>query len=116
MTAWLTLVGIGEDGYAGLGEAARLALSEAHCIVGGARQLALLPADLPGQHELWPSPFSLEPVLARRGTSVCVLASGDPLFYGVGAILARQLPAEELRVFSAPSSVSLAAARLGWPL
>ena len=116
MTAWLTLVGIGEDGYAGLGEAARLALSEAHCIVGGARQLALLPADLPGQHELWPSPFSLEPVLARRGTSVCVLASGDPLFYGVGASLARQLPAEELRVFSAPSSVSLAAARLGWPL
>ncbi|WP_339526863.1 precorrin-6y C5,15-methyltransferase (decarboxylating) subunit CbiE [Pseudomonas sp. EA_35y_Pfl2_R111] len=116
MTAWLTLVGIGEDGYAGLGEAARLALSEAQCIVGGARQLALLPADLPGQHELWPSPFSLEPVLARRGTSVCVLASGDPLFYGVGASLARQLPAEELRVFSAPSSVSLAAARMGWPL
>ncbi|WP_425917844.1 precorrin-6y C5,15-methyltransferase (decarboxylating) subunit CbiE [Pseudomonas sp. GWSMS-1] len=116
MTAWLTLVGIGEDGYAGLGDAARQALSEAHCIVGGARHLALLPADLPGQHELWPSPFSLEPVLARRGTPVCVLASGDPLFYGVGASLARQLPAEELRVFSSPSSVSLAAACMGWPL
>jgi precorrin-6Y C5,15-methyltransferase (decarboxylating) len=116
MTAWLTLVGIGEDGYAGLGEAARKALAEAQCIVGAARQLALLPADLPGQHELWPSPFSLEPVLARRGTSVCVLASGDPLFYGVGASLARQLPAEEMRVFSSPSSVSLAAVRLGWPL
>ncbi|MDD2161451.1 MULTISPECIES: precorrin-6y C5,15-methyltransferase (decarboxylating) subunit CbiE [Pseudomonas] len=116
MTAWLTLVGIGEDGYAGLGEAARQALSEAQCIVGAARQLALLPAALPGQHELWPSPFSLEPLLARRGTPVCVLASGDPLFYGVGASLARQLPAEELRVFSSPSSVSLAAARMGWPL
>ena len=116
MTAWLTLVGIGEDGYAGLGEAARQALSEAQCIVGAARQLALLPSDLPGKHELWPSPFSLEPVLARRGMPVCVLASGDPLFYGVGASLARQLPAEELRVFSSPSSVSLAAARMGWPL
>jgi precorrin-6B C5,15-methyltransferase / cobalt-precorrin-6B C5,C15-methyltransferase len=116
MTAWLTLVGIGEDGYSGLGDAARQALSEAHCIVGAARQLALLPAELPGQHELWPSPFSLEPVLVRRGTPTCVLASGDPLFYGVGASLVRQLPAEELRVFSAPSSVSLAAARLGWPL
>ncbi|WP_339907239.1 precorrin-6y C5,15-methyltransferase (decarboxylating) subunit CbiE [Pseudomonas guineae] len=116
MTAWLTLVGIGEDGYAGLGEAARLALAEAQCIVGGARQLALLPDDLPAQQELWPSPFNLEPVLARRGTPVCVLASGDPLFYGVGASLARQLSAEELRVFSSPSSVSLAAARLGWPL
>ena len=116
MTAWLTLVGIGEDGYAGLGEAARRALSEAQWLVGGARQLALLPSDLPGQHELWPSPFSLEPVLARRGTPVCVLASGDPLFYGVGASLARQLPAEELRVLPAPSSLSLAAARMGWPL
>ncbi|TIH10483.1 precorrin-6y C5,15-methyltransferase (decarboxylating) subunit CbiE [Pseudomonas leptonychotis] len=116
MTAWLTLVGIGEDGYVGLGEAARKALAEAQCIVGAARQLALLPADLPGQHELWPSPFSVAPVLARRGTPVCVLASGDPLFYGVGASLARQLPAEEMRVFSFPSSVSLAAARLGWPL
>ncbi|VXB43934.1 Precorrin-6Y C(5,15)-methyltransferase (decarboxylating) [Pseudomonas sp. 8BK] len=116
MTAWLTLVGIGEDGYAGLGEAARRALGEAQWIVGSPRQLALLPSDLAGQHELWPSPFSLEPVLARRGMPVCVLASGDPLFYGVGASLARQLPAEELRVFSAPSSVSLAAARMGWPL
>ncbi|MDX1370217.1 precorrin-6y C5,15-methyltransferase (decarboxylating) subunit CbiE [Pseudomonas sp.] len=116
MTAWLTLVGIGEDGYAGLGEAARLALGEAQCIVGGARQLALLPDDLPGQRELWPSPFSLEPLLARRGTPVCVLASGDPLFYGVGASLARHLSAAEMQVFSAPSSVSLAAARLGWPL
>jgi precorrin-6Y C5,15-methyltransferase (decarboxylating) len=116
MTVWLTLVGIGEDGYAGLGEAARQALGEAQWLVGSARQLALLPADLPGQAELWPSPFSLEAVLARRGTPVCVLASGDPLFYGVGASLARQLPAAELRVFSSPSSVSLAAARLGWPL
>ena len=116
MTAWLTLVGIGEDGYAGLGEAARQALNQAQWIVGAARQLALLPADLPGQHELWPSPFSLEPLLARRGTPVCVLASGDPMFFGVGASLARQLPADELQVFSSPSSVSLASARLGWPL
>ena len=116
MTAWLTLVGIGEDGYAGLGDGARQALDAAPCIVGSARQLALLPVELVGQRELWPSPFSLEPLLARRGTPICVLASGDPLFYGVGASLARQLPADELRVFSAPSSVSLAAARLGWPL
>lgn len=116
MTAWLTLVGIGEDGYAGLGDGARQALAAAQCIVGSARQLGLLPAELAGQRELWPSPFSLEPVLARRGTPTCVLASGDPLFYGVGASLARQLPADELQVFSAPSSVSLAAARLGWPL
>lgn len=116
MTAWLTLVGIGEDGYAGLGKAARRALLEASCIVGSPRQLELLPHCLKAAREPWPSPFSLEPVLARRGTPLCVLASGDPMFFGVGASLARQLPAAELRVLPAPSSVSLAAARLGWAL
>ncbi|MDP3813723.1 precorrin-6y C5,15-methyltransferase (decarboxylating) subunit CbiE [Pseudomonas sp.] len=116
MTAWLTLVGIGEEGYAGLGEPARQALRGASCIIGGARQLALLPDELPGQREPWPSPFSLEPLLARRGTPLCVLASGDPMFFGVGASLARQLPVEEMHILPASSSVSLAAARLGWAL
>ncbi|MGE8359667.1 precorrin-6y C5,15-methyltransferase (decarboxylating) subunit CbiE [Pseudomonas sp.] len=116
MQPWLTLVGIGEDGYAGLGKAARRALLEAACIVGAPRQLALLPLCLKAAREAWPSPFDLQPVLARRGSPVCVLASGDPMFYGVGASLARQVPGDELQVLPAPSSVSLAASRLGWPL
>lgn len=116
MTCWLTLVGIGEDGYAGLGEAARLALAQASLIIGSPRQLALLPDHLGAARETWPSPFSLELVLARRGSALCVLASGDPMFYGVGASLARELSAAEMNVLPAPSSVSLAAARLGWAL
>ncbi|WP_407292637.1 precorrin-6y C5,15-methyltransferase (decarboxylating) subunit CbiE [Stutzerimonas zhaodongensis] len=116
MTPWLTVVGIGEDGWAGLGEAARQALGEASRIIGSERQLALLLDQLQSRGEAWPSPFSLQPVMSRRGTPLCVLASGDPMFYGIGATLARQLNPEEMRVFSAPSSVSLAAARLGWPL
>jgi precorrin-6Y C5,15-methyltransferase (decarboxylating) len=116
MKPWLTLVGIGEDGYPGLGKAARRALLAATRIVGAPRQLALLPPCISGERESWPSPFDLEPLLARRGEAVCVLASGDPMFYGVGASLARQVPADELLVLPAPSSVSLAAARLGWPL
>ena len=110
MTPWLTVVGIGEDGWAGLGEAARQALGEATRIIGGDRQLALLPDHLQGLGECWPKPFSLEPVLSGRGSPLCVLASGDPMFYGIGATLARQLDAQEMRVFSAPSSVSLGAA------
>lgn len=116
MKPWLTLVGIGEDGYPGLGKAARRALLAATRIVGAPRQLALLPPCIAGERETWPSPFDLGPLLARRGEAVCVLASGDPMFYGVGASLARQVPADELQVLPAPSSVSLAAARLGWPL
>ncbi|MDQ0672202.1 precorrin-6y C5,15-methyltransferase (decarboxylating) subunit CbiE [Pseudomonas sp. W2I6] len=116
MSPWLTVVGIGEDGFKGLGRNARHALLRASRIIGGQRQLDLLPVCIRGERQLWPSPFSLEPVLARRGEAVCVLASGDPMFYGVGASLARQVPADELLILPAPSSVSLAAARLGWPL
>ncbi|MFK3821494.1 precorrin-6y C5,15-methyltransferase (decarboxylating) subunit CbiE [Pseudomonas yamanorum] len=116
MSPWLTVVGIGEDGFKGLGRNARHALLRASRIVGGQRQLDLLPVCIRGERQLWPSPFSLEPVLARRGEAMCVLASGDPMFYGVGASLARQVPADELLILPAPSSVSLAAARLGWPL
>lgn len=116
MTPWLTVVGIGEDGFKGLGRTARHALLRASRIVGSARQLALLPPCIGGERELWPSPFSLEPLLARRGEAVCVLASGDPMFYGVGASLAKQIPGGQMLVIPAPSSCSLAAARMGWPL
>ncbi|QLG91114.1 precorrin-6y C5,15-methyltransferase (decarboxylating) subunit CbiE [Pseudomonas yamanorum] len=116
MSPWLTVVGIGEDGFKGLGRNARHALLRASRIIGGQRQLDLLPVCIRGERALWPSPFSLEPVLAQRGEAVCVLASGDPMFYGVGASLARHVPADELLILPAPSSVSLAAARLGWPL
>ena len=116
MSPWLTVVGIGEDGFKGLGRNARQALLRASRIIGGQRQLDLLPVCIRGERQVWPSPFSLEPVLSRRGTPVCVLASGDPMFYGVGASLARQVAAQELLILPAPSSVSLAAARLGWPL
>jgi precorrin-6Y C5,15-methyltransferase (decarboxylating) len=116
MSPWLTVVGIGEDGFKGLGKNARRALMGASRIVGSQRQLDLLPVCIRGERQLWPSPFSLEPVLAKRGEPVCVLASGDPMLFGVGASLARQVAHEEMHVLPAPSSYSLAAARLGWPL
>ena len=116
MSAWLTLVGIGEDGFAGLGKQARRALLSARRIVGSPRQLELLPRCIVGTRVAWPSPFSLDAVLAEPGDAVCVLASGDPMLYGVGASLARQIPAAQMHVLPSPSSYSLAAARLGWPL
>jgi precorrin-6B C5,15-methyltransferase / cobalt-precorrin-6B C5,C15-methyltransferase len=116
MSAWLTVVGIGEDGFAGLGRAARRALLDAAVIIGGERHLAMLPPGIGARREPWPRPFDLAPLLAHRGRPVCVLASGDPMLFGVGATLAREVSVDELRVLPAPSSLSLAAARLGWPL
>ena len=117
MGAWLTIVGIGEDGLAGLGAAARGAVDAAETLVGGARHLAMVPPD--GRERLeWPRPFSAltEELRARSGRRVCVLATGDPFCFGVGTPIARQFAADEMRVFPAPSAFSLACARLRWSL
>ena len=115
---WLSIVGIGEDGVHGLGRGARDLIENAELVFGGPRHLALAASLIRGQTRPWPSPFSLAPgeVLGMRGRRICVLASGDPFFYGVGATLAAHVPAEETWVIPAPSSFSLAAARLGWPI
>lgn len=118
MTAWLTVIGIGEDGLEGLGGEARRALAAADVIFGGQRHLAFLPAAITAKRIAWPSPFSAaeQLLLAERGRPVCVLASGDPMFYGVGATLTRWVQPKEMHIIPAPSSYALAAARLAWPL
>jgi precorrin-6B C5,15-methyltransferase / cobalt-precorrin-6B C5,C15-methyltransferase len=116
MSAWLSVVGIGEDGWRGLSRHAREALLAADTVFGGNRHLALLPARIGAQRHAWPTPFTIAPVLERRGERVCVLASGDPMMFGVGATFAQELHADEFCVIPAPSSLSLAAARLHWPL
>jgi len=112
---WLTLIGLGEDGRAGLSPAAIAHLTQARLVVGGARHLALV-APLDCETLCWPSPMdaAYPQIFARRGEKIVVLASGDPFFYGVGSVLARQIPPEEMLCLPAPSSFSLVAARLGW--
>jgi len=115
---WLSIVGIGAEGERGLSEAARRCIERAELVFGGARQLQLLEASISGRGCPWPTPFAegVARVLARRGSPTCVLASGDPFYYGVGATLAPHLVRGEFECHPAPSSVSLAAARLGWSL
>lgn len=115
---WLSIVGIGEDGADGLSPAARLLIGAAEIVFGGRRHLALAAPLIRGAARPWPSPFdgAAAEVLAHRGRPVCVLASGDPFHYGVGAVLAKKIDVREMTVLPAPSAFSLAAARLGWPL
>ncbi|MCR6673424.1 precorrin-6y C5,15-methyltransferase (decarboxylating) subunit CbiE [Devosia ginsengisoli] len=117
-TPWLSIVGIGEDGLPGLGTAARAAISDAEVVFGGSRHLALAASAISGEARPWLPPFSasIDAIITLRGRKVCVLASGDPFHHGVGATLARHIDASQMRVFPHPSSFSLAAARLGWPL
>ena len=117
MKPWLAIIGIGEDGLAGLSPAARALVDGAELLVGGARHLAMVPDD--GRARLaWPSPLrdAIPEIEARRGRPVCVLASGDPLCYGVGRRLLSYIPIEEVTIIPAASAFSLACARLGWSL
>ena len=97
---------------------ARGLVSGAEIVFGGKRHLGLAAELIRGAVRPWPSPFEdgVAEVLAQRGRQVCVLASGDPYHYGIGAPLARHVDAAETLVVPAPSAFSLAAARLGWPL
>ena len=117
MTAWLSVVGLGEDGIEGLSPAVRGVVETAEVLVGGARHLALVP-DGHSERLSWPKPLvKLMPEIERRrGQRVCVLASGDPSCYGVARTLLRSFSPDDLIILPSPSAFSLACARLCWSL
>ncbi len=115
----VTVVGIGADGWTGLPPGSKTAIEQADALVGGPRQLSLLPDAVAGRRIPLPSPLLPglpELVAAHSGAALVVLASGDPMFYGIGSTLVGILGAARVTVLPHVSSVSLAAARLGWPL
>ena len=117
LARWLSVVGIVEDGLDGLTPRGRALIDGAEALVGGARHLAMIPDD--GRPRLtWPRPLTaLMPQIAEySGRPVCVLATGDPMSYGIGVTLARHFAADEMEIVPSLSAFSLAAARLGWPL
>ena len=117
MKSWLAVVGIGEDGLAGLAPVARALVETAQVLVGGARHLGMVPEG-GAERLLWERPLdrTIAAIAARRGRNVTVLASGDPLWYGIGVTLAGRFSREEMTIVPQPSAFSLAAARLGWPV
>jgi len=118
MQKWLSVVGIGEDGLSGLSPIALSLLDRSKIVVGGARHLAMLPTDDTREQLVWASPLqaTVDEIISRRGESVCVLASGDPMCHGIGVTLSRRIPISEMTVIPAASAFSLACARLGWSL
>ena len=115
----VTVVGIGADGWDGLTPRAIRAISASKVILGSVRQLALVDDSVAAERVPWPTPLlpALPDLLEHYAAQgLCVLASGDPMFHGIGVTLARLLGADELMVIPQPSSTSLACARLGWPV
>lgn len=117
MIPWLHIVGIGEDGLDGLTPAARAVVEAAEVIIGGDRHHNLSD-NLTAERLAWPSPFDalIDELTALKGKRVVVLATGDPLWFSVGARIGRSIPSDEITYHPQLSAFQLAAARMGWSM
>jgi precorrin-6B C5,15-methyltransferase / cobalt-precorrin-6B C5,C15-methyltransferase len=117
VTGWLTIIGIGDDGIENLPPKSLAVLRSAGAILGSKRVLSSV--DFPdAQMVFWEDgyPDALSWLMARRGQMTAVLASGDPMYFGIGSTLAAKLEPDEYKIIPSQSAFSLAAARLKWPL
>ncbi|PIW26565.1 MAG: cobalamin biosynthesis bifunctional protein CbiET [Rhodospirillales bacterium CG15_BIG_FIL_POST_REV_8_21_14_020_66_15] len=117
MDRWLAVVGIGEDGLDGLGARARALIDRAELLVGGERHLGKLARD--GRPRVtWGDGMGagVEAIAAQAGKRVCVLASGDPLNFGIGRKLVARFGIDAMEILPAPGAFALLAARMGWSL
>ncbi len=118
---WLWVIGIGDDGLEGLSALSRGLIDRAEAIAGGHRHLSMLTADERPRIP-WTSPLSnsIDQLLSWRGRPVAILASGDPMCYGIGVTLRDRLwaigldPQTEMIIQPVPSAFSWACSRLGW--
>jgi precorrin-6Y C5,15-methyltransferase (decarboxylating) len=115
--AWLHIVGIGEDGLDGLVPATRAVVEAAEVIIGGDRHHDLSGV-VQAERVAWPSPFDalIEVLLGYKGRRVVVLATGDPLWFSVGARIGRSIPADQIVYHPQLSAFQLASARMGWSM
>jgi precorrin-6Y C5,15-methyltransferase (decarboxylating) len=113
---WLYVIGIGADGLESLAPAARAAIDRAEVVVGGKRHLAMISAG-PSERIEWASPIAttVDRIAQLKGRRVVVLASGDPMSFGIGATLSRRFGPEDVRVLPVPGAIALACARRLWP-
>ena len=117
MTAWLHIVGIGEDGLDGLTPSARTVVEASDVIIGGNRH-HLFVEGMTAERVVWPSPFDalIDTLNGYKGRRVVVLATGDPLWYSVGSRIGRSIPPKEIVYHPHLSAFQLAAARMGWSM
>jgi len=116
MSAWLHIVGIGEDGINGLTPATRAVVEAAQVVVGGSRHHEMITGN--AERIAWPSPFDtlIEVLKSHAGKRVVVLATGDPLWYSVGARIGREIDPSGITYHPQVGAFQLAAARMGWSM
>lgn len=114
---WLHIVGIGEDGFDGLTPATRAVVEAAEVIIGGDRHHRLSES-VKAERVAWPHPFDalIDTLKGMTGRRVVVLATGDPLWFSIGARIGRAIPPAEIVYHPQISAFQLAAARMGWSM
>jgi precorrin-6Y C5,15-methyltransferase (decarboxylating) len=115
MSRPVVIIGIGADAPAGLSPRALEAIASATFLAGGRRHLARLGHGSARTFTVTNNVAELVEVLRRRGADerCVVLASGDPLFYGIGRVLGEELGRDQIVVEPAVSSLPLGFARAG---
>lgn len=110
---WLHVIGMGDSGMESILPKYVEQIYSADVLVGGERQLEFVH-NFRGKKLVLKSPLGKvvdELKTNHQGQKVVVLASGDPLFYGIGAYLARIVGQEHVEVIPFVSSLQLAFAR-----
>lgn len=117
MTRWLSVIGVTEEGATALTTSARELIDGAEVLIGGQRHLDMFP-DAPAERLTWTRPLNhlAERIAEFKGRRTAVIATGDPLNFGIAAKLLQTVPIEETIIIPAPSAFSLVAARMGWSL
>ena len=112
---WLSIIGIGERGLDGLTNEAKIMITKAEVVIGGKRHLSFLP-ESKQERISWPHPISalVDKISEFKGRKTCVLATGDPMCFGIGSTLSKAFSVREMIILPSPSALSLTCARMGW--
>ncbi|MEW9699104.1 precorrin-6y C5,15-methyltransferase (decarboxylating) subunit CbiE [Paenibacillus sp. SI8] len=111
MSTHIKMIGIGDSGQGSLLPLYTKWIEESEVLVGGERNLAFFPAYRGEKIVIKSSLSALMAQLREETRSVVILASGDPLFYGIGGYVSRNL--DGVSFYPHTSSVQLAFARMG---
>lgn len=109
------VLGIGEDGLAGLGETAKAKIDTADILLGGQRHLNFVP-DFSGERLDWSDGIeaTLDSLAPKLDKNIVILASGDPLYFGVAKNVIERFGKDAVQILPVPGAVSLTCAAMGW--
>ena len=113
----ISIIGIGEDGLLGVQASLHHLIQNADVLVGGQRHLDMVESN--ATKITWGDGLNhgiSEIKRLKEGHEIVVLATGEPLWFGIGSTLLRHFETDEVKVYPHQGAFSLISSRLGWGL